>query len=464
MLGPNDDAAAEEWKHAFQTLKVLARDAATAAKIIATPGVVALAAAHASLTEEARPWGAESGDAIGLLLNMLITNRDQAGTLLCAAKLGALPRIAGALEAVAQLPMIRSRVLGSVRSHAPPTALLLVACVCALGTFGRLRCPPSARSAPSARSLHAGRLSGSPFPHPPAAHRAPAPLTPRVCVRLAQVLFNVTLHPAAGPHHARLRAASLTALSWLASHIDAPGHDLQVPLAGGLAADLIRALFNLLHASPPDAASESGRAEAMGLLGCVKDLLALDAAGDGRADLAAAQLAALQIPLLIPPEVAYPAISDCGKAVCELLMPLMRDVDREGSTSDEANTVVVPILTLQKLAEHGGDAARDALKAHLFGDMVQNDINPEDPYQPAGMKGWDPNAKLAADASLVLHLIKAMTSVNYLLKRAVADMFYAVCNEDAQEMVRLTGLGSSAGFLQERDMFAAFGHMMQGGD
>jgi hypothetical protein len=35
----------------------------------------------------------------------------------------------------------------------------------------------------------------------------------------------------------------------------------------------------------------------------------------------------------------------------------------------------------------------------------------------------------------------------------------AMCGGDTEEFVRLVGLGSAAGLLQQRDMFAAFQHM-----
>ena len=64
---------------------------------------------------------------------------------------------------------------------------------------------------------------------------------------------------------------------------------------------------------------------------------------------------------------------------------------------------------------------------------------------------------------LRLHLIKCMTSIDYTLKRVVADMLYAAVGEDPRELVRLCGIGSSAGVLQEKGMLAQMQQMQMAG-
>ena len=118
-------------------------------------------------------------------------------------------------------------------------------------------------------------------------------------------------------------------------------------------------------------------------------------------------------------------------------------------------------MVLQGIAEHDA-TAREALKRYIFAPkFLEAELDPKDPYRPAGEPaGFDPNLDLPDEAPLRMWLIKALTSSNYNLKRVVGDMLYAVSGDDSEEFVRLTGLGSAAGLLQERDMFAAFQHMV----
>jgi hypothetical protein len=48
---------------------------------------------------------------------------------------------------------------------------------------------------------------------------------------------------------------------------------------------------------------------------------------------------------------------------------------------------------------------------------------------------------------------------NAHLHRACGEAVLAMCGGDTNAFVRLVGLGSAAGLLQQRDMFAAFQHM-----
>merc|ERR1712154_584704 len=47
-------------------------------------------------------------------------------------------------------------------------------------------------------------------------------------------------------------------------------------------------------------------------------------------------------------------------------------------------------------------------------------------------------------------LIKHCTSVNYSVKRTVAEFLFALCGDDQQEMVRLCGLGNSIGIFVDK--------------
>jgi hypothetical protein len=123
-------------------------------------------------------------------------------------------------------------------------------------------------------------------------------------------------------------------------------------------------------------------------------------------------------------------------------------------SEEVSNTMVLPLMTLQKFVEADSET-RDALKAYLF-DEVASAVETGDPYQPKGTIGWDPNVKLGPTGSLRLHLIKLLTSVSHTAKHVCGNMLFAVCADDPHEFAHLCGLGSAAGLLSERGLFAQF--------
>ena len=92
--------------------------------------------------------------------------------------------------------------------------------------------------------------------------------------------------------------------------------------------------------------------------------------------------------------------------------------------------------------------------------MLDAQADAADPYRPAGEPaGYDPNAPLPPGAPLRKHLVKMLCSSNAHLHRACGEAVLAMCGGDTDDFVRLVGLGSAAGLLQQRDMFATFQHM-----
>ena len=83
---------------------------------------------------------------------------------------------------------------------------------------------------------------------------------------------------------------------------------------------------------------------------------------------------------------------------------------------------------------------------HLFGEVEDLPRN-ADPYQPAGMHGWDPSSTLGPTASLRMHLLKLLTSTAFNAKHVAGNLLFAACAEDAEEFACLCGLGSAAGLL-----------------
>ena len=284
---------------------------------------------------------------------------------------------------------------------------------------------------------------------------APSLPLPRLRL-LSPIVFHLSLLPAINPHADAFATAVRTALSRVASSLEVSGMVDEV-VGAALASDLLRATFNLLRASPLDVSTEAGAAAIEVLVESVASLLRAEGSEASAAALSEMQLTALQLPVVLPEERVYSVLHAEWRRVFELLRPLM--VAHEASAEEAAaNPLVLPLLTLQKCAE-ADKATREALKAHIFADVVLMPKN-VDPYQPAGTIGWDPNQPLGAEASSRMHLLKLLTATNHTAKHMCGNMLFAVCGEDAHEFTHLCGLGSAAGLLHERGLFAGFQQQM----
>ena len=81
-----------------------------------------------------------------------------------------------------------------------------------------------------------------------------------------------------------------------------------------------------------------------------------------------------------------------------------------------------------------------------------------------GFEGFDPNKEeIPDDASLRIRLIYCLTSIDHTLKTTAGEFLLAVCDGDSQEFVRLCGLGSAAGLVQQKDMMSMFSNLATGG-
>ena len=272
---------------------------------------------------------------------------------------------------------------------------------------------------------------------------------------LSPIAFVLSLQPSVsgGTHSAALAAAVRSALAWICEAMEVPG-EIDESLASETAGDLVCCTFNLLRAKPPDASSEDGRAVIDSLLHSLKLLLQCPSKA---AALKQTQLSALQLPLALPEPIAFKELASCWEPLCALLHPLLLAYNEDPS-DDSGNATVVPLMVLQKICENDAEA-RDEIKAHIFGSAVTNrDAHPagQDPYQPAGTDGWDPNEKLPTDTSLKMLLLKMLTATSFNAKHVTGNMLFAVCNDNAEDFAYLCGLGSAAGLLSERGLFQSF--------
>lgn len=270
---------------------------------------------------------------------------------------------------------------------------------------------------------------------------------------LSPLVFHLSLLPAINAHANRLAKACRTCLSYVASSLSVPGL-VDEAVGAALAADIIRATFNLLRVSPPNASGEAGAVAIADLVDAVANLLDAGAGAPSSADGALGEMkrAALQLPVVLG-DASYATLAPRWRAVCDMLLPLLVHAEATG-TEDDGHQAVLPMLTLQKICE-ADKAVCAQVKAHIFGEVDSAPRN-ADPYQPLGVHGWDPNAVLGPSASLRMHLLKLLTSVTHAMKHVGGNLLYAVCSDDPHEFTHLCGLGSAAGLLQERGLFAGF--------
>jgi len=208
-----------------------------------------------------------------------------------------------------------------------------------------------------------------------------------------------------------------------------------------LASALVRTLFNLLRQLQALPVKEASLDE--GVAELVVQMINAPDCGEVATEMKRTSLQLLQV---LPKEKAMRTVAPCWPRLLDLLFPLLQGIEKR---SVEDTAPVVLLVTLQQICEVDPASAAQ-VKARLF---------PAEVYE--AMEGkkfddnkFDPNKPLPADASLRLHVIKLMTSIDYTLKRVVGDFVYAVVGEDPRELIRLCGIGSSAGVLQERGMLA----------
>ena len=383
-----------------------------------TQPVVALVARRAGLVaHEPPPWTATSAEAAVLLNNLLVLNRDFVATALCTPEhvdggVGALTKLIASLkDAATEQPLARLRLYGPIA-------------------------------------------------------------------------FHVSLAPAAfGSFGAAFLAAAMRTLTYIGDHLAVPGDDTlegEVAIAAGLAADIVRTLFNLVRACLSDAQG-SDKPAVEELLAAVATLLRAgtpDAHGNvwcavgerdegaARAAILEAKVTALQLPVVLPPELAYPALKGEWKGLLDdLLLPLLKAAGRGNETTSAATAPVVPLVVLEGIAKCDG-AVCELMRKHIFPPQYLNaELDPKDPYRPAGEpSGFDPNKEeIPDDASLRIRLIYCLTSIDHTLKTTAGEFLLAVCDGDSQEFVRLCGLGSAAGLVQQKDMMSMFSNLATGG-
>ena len=440
--GGEKAVSADTWRDAFQALRLATRDSITSAPPYISVRLVTLLARHTCLlvppSDDAPnvEWTSAAPEAIAALNNLLVADRSKAASHLCAEQLGVLSHIEGLLQRVSEFA---SRV-------------------------------PAERV---------------------------AQMMPRLQL-LGPIIFQLSLCPEVLPKHVKgLKAAALAALGGIAGLLSVAGESPHKPSAGsdaekesepvaGFCAHLVRATFNLLRmGNLDDATSAKVVTVVAGLLGGGDSEPVHTGADAPRRPTPSAAIremrhAALQMLFLLPEGATTfsPALCRGWRTVCDdLLEPQVRLKEAlsqptaagvaardGGSAEDAAKECVLPLIILQRMADANIEM-RQALKERIFTKAVlEADYGSadRDPYNPAGQEGrWDPNAPIDADTPLSLVLIKQLTCMNDMLNMMTRNMLFSACGEDPQDFTLLVGLGSAAGLLQEKGLFAQFQQQVQ---
>ena len=173
---------------------------------------------------------------------------------------------------------------------------------------------------------------------------------------VGHVAFHLSLVAAARPHAAALLRACQAALSAAVEELASTSpRDPQA--SAELAAQLARALFNLLRLEPPTSGAAAARlAEDLGgevtrLLGCTAMPSAAGTAAataDAADALLEAQLASLQLCVALPKELAFPPVSGAWRALVAILLPTSEQAEAALVAGEPSNTQpLLPLLTLQ---------------------------------------------------------------------------------------------------------------------
>jgi len=123
-------------------------------------------------------------------------------------------------------------------------------------------------------------------------------------------------------------------------------------------------------------------------------------------------------------------------------------VENVEDTVNPAQSLTPILLVLTSIAK-AIPRARGILKQKVFPNANQvkeeSRVGIEAPSQNV-----DPN-------TLGGKLIPHMTSFNFALKYYVNEFLFVLCDEDANELVKMTGFGNAAGLLATYNLFSAFG-------
>jgi hypothetical protein len=145
--------------------------------------------------------------------------------------------------------------------------------------------------------------------------------------------------------------------------------------------------------------------------------------------------------LLNTPRPMIPIIvDDANYATLNALIGILAVQVQAAESESEALT---PILMLLTMIAEDVKQTRDILKRFVF---------PKDVLENASTVTVEGPEALKDEPTVAGKLIPHMTTLDIALKHYVNEFFYMICDEDANEVCRLTGFGNAAGLLVMRGL------------
>jgi len=147
---------------------------------------------------------------------------------------------------------------------------------------------------------------------------------------------------------------------------------------------------------------------------------------------------------------------ESAEPVCDLLSFYCFQTRHEYQTAQQ---VAAMMMFLKAVCKYNG-RVRAGIKRYIFGDDAEPDAGDsdeeseeeEDPREAKEKMMRPQHLDEVADGEVTLknYLIECCTSVNYNIKRTVAEFMFALCGDDQQEMIRLCGLGNAIGIFVDK--------------
>ena len=144
---------------------------------------------------------------------------------------------------------------------------------------------------------------------------------------------------------------------------------------------------------------------------------------------------------------------ESADAICKLMEFYCMQTRHSFETQPQ---IAAMMMFLKHVCRYNGKV-RAEIKRYIFGDDAEPDTDSEsdeelDPQEARNKQMRPKNLDKVKDGEETIKnlLIKHCTSVNYNVKRTVAEFLFALFGEDQKEMTRLCGLGNSIAIFMEK--------------
>jgi len=148
---------------------------------------------------------------------------------------------------------------------------------------------------------------------------------------------------------------------------------------------------------------------------------------------------------------------ESADAVCKLMEFYCMQTRQETHTAQQ---VAAMMMFLKAVCKYNGKV-RMEIKRYIFGDDAETDKSDDEeeeedenehPVETRNkmMKPKHLDEVKKGETTIKNYLIECCTSVNYNIKRTVAEFLFSLCGDNQQEMIRLCGLGNAIGIFVDK--------------